>query len=129
VRLGSAGVGGAGVVLAGVLVAAPLYLASVGAAGLQRQFDERCEGRIGLVLGPEPATRVGARLRGMEDELAGAMGLEAPIETTSSATPVPVLDLPPGVASVALLFHRGGATGDVEVRDGPSGGYASRSTT
>lgn len=120
-RVGSAGVGGAGLVLAGVLAAAPLYLSSVGAAGLQRQFDERCEGRIGLVLPPEAATRVGARLRTMDDALAGAPGLGVPIETVSTGGPVPVLDLPDGVASLVVLLHRAGATDDVEVVDGPDG--------
>lgn len=107
--------------LAAVLVAAPLYVSSVGSAALQRQFDERCPARIGLVLPDTSSGGVGAVSRAAARHLDGARNLAEPVRTTRTPFPLDVEDLDAGVADGVRLLHRPGALDDIEVVDGPSG--------
>src|SRR5262245_39288971 len=96
-RRGAAGIAGAAFVLGAVLLAAPLYVSSVSSAALQRQFDERCPNRIGLVL-PESTTGGASAVRRSTDGvLAGARGRAPAVRTTFSAQPLGVDGLPVGV--------------------------------
>jgi hypothetical protein len=120
-RSGAAGIGGASFVLSAVLVAAPLYVSSVSAAALQRQFDERCPKRIGLVLPEAGVGDADAVLRSANRSLEGARGLAPSDRTTFSAQPFAAAGLPSGVDDRVRLLHREGVAGDVELVAGPEG--------
>lgn len=120
-RRGAAGIAGAAFVLAAVLLAAPLYVSSVSSAALQRQFDERCPNRIGLVLPESSPAGAAAVLRVAQGPLAGARNLAQPVRTSFTGPPLVVDGLPVGVDDRARLLHRPGAFGEVEVLEGPNG--------
>jgi hypothetical protein len=121
VRRGTAAIAGAALVLAMVLIAGPVYVASVGSAAVQRQFDERCPGRIALSLPGSPGFDPDRMARAVEPVVAGVPTIQARTRMTFTAAPLRLEGIAAEVDDRFWLVHRPGALENVEVVDGPAG--------